>query len=66
MSYYANTGVIGALALLLTMSSGAEEVGERWGTEKCEREFEKRCSVWRISTSREVFTCVLGFLGPMP
>ena len=39
MSCCANIGLTGALTLLLTMSTVAEEVGERWGTEKREREF---------------------------
>ena len=45
MSCCANTGLTAALALMLTMSTGAEEVGERWGTEKREREFYRVVSV---------------------
>ena len=33
------------LALLVTVRAGAEEVGERWGTEKREREFYRVVSV---------------------
>ena len=39
MNCCVNIGLAGALALLLTISTVAEEVGERWGTEKREREF---------------------------
>ena len=45
MSCCANTGLTAALALMLTMSTGAEEVGQRWGTEKREREFYRVVSV---------------------
>ena len=45
MNCYANIGLAGALTLLLTISTGAEEVGERWGTEKREREFYRLVSV---------------------
>ena len=39
MNCCVNIGLIGALMLLLAVSTSAEEVGERWGTEKREREF---------------------------
>ena len=45
MNCYANIGLAGALTLLLTISTVAEEVGERWGTEKSEREFYRLVSV---------------------
>lgn len=45
MNCCANIGLAGALMLLLTISTVAEEVGERWGTEKREREFYRLVSV---------------------
>ena len=45
MSCCVNTGLTGVLALLLAMSTSAEEVGARWGTEKREREFYRVVSV---------------------
>lgn len=45
MNCCANIRLASALTLLFTMSAGAEEVGERWGTEKREREFYRLVSV---------------------
>ena len=45
MNCCVNISLFGALALLLTMRAGAEEVGERWGTEKREREFYRLVNV---------------------
>ena len=39
MSCCVKIKLIGVLALLLTLNAWAEEVGDRWGTEKREREF---------------------------
>ena len=45
MSCCVNAGLAVVLALLVTVRTGAEEVGERWGTEKREREFYRVVSV---------------------
>jgi len=45
MSYCVKTKLFGVLGLLISISVLAEEVGERWGTEKREREYYRVVSI---------------------